>query len=368
MRNRASESSANEIPAFAGMTAKLADDTLRRTRRIVDANQINFAGNDYLNLAQDDRVKRAFIAGVNEYGFGSGSSPLLSGYTRAHQELEEYFASVRGHERALFFNSGYHANLGVITTFANRSTPVIADKHCHASIIDAITLSRAPHYRFHHQDMQHAETLLQQHTSALLISESVFSMTGAVTDTNQLSNLAKKYHALLMIDDAHGYGIINQTPCDNNIIVTPFGKTIAGMGAAVSGSHDMIEYLLQKARTYCYSTALPPAVCRAALQSLQIIQQEHWRIERLRELISFFHMEAAARHLTLISTDLTPIKCILSGSNQQTLDIQARLLKHGIFAAAIRPPTVPKSTSRIRISLSIAHTEADIIKLLDLMI
>lgn len=359
-------SQSNNNGWIASSPAAPRNDELR-TRRIVDANLINFAGNDYLNLAQDDRVKRAFIAGVNEYGFGSGSSPLLSGYTLAHQELEEYFASVRGHERALFFNSGYHANLGVITTFANRSTPVIADKHCHASIIDAITLSRAPHHRFHHQDLQHAETLLQQHPSALLISESVFSMTGAVTNTNQLSELANKYRTSLIIDDAHGFGIIDNLPGDNHMIVTPFGKTIAGMGAAVSGSNDMIEYLLQKARTYCYSTALPPAVCSAALQSLQIIQQERWRIERLRELITFFHREAAARNLLLISNHMTPIKCMLTGSNQQTLAIQARLLTRGIFAAAIRPPTVPKNTARIRISLSIAHTEADIIKLLDLM-
>ncbi len=344
----------------------------RREKTVIINQQqmINFAGNDYLNLAQDSRVRDAFIDGVNEFGFGSGSSPLVSGYTRSHQELEEYFAAVRGHERALFFNSGYHANIGVVTSFADRTTPVIADKHCHASIIDAITLSRAKHYRFHHHDMQHAETLLQQHTSAILITESVFSMSGAITATKQMAELANKYHALLMIDDAHGFGIL-ENPLhinDNHICVTPFGKTIAGMGAAVSGSHDMIEYLLQKARTYCYSTALPPAVCAAALQSLKIIEQEQWRVVRLRELIDFFHREAVARNLSLISTDMTPIKCILTGSNQETLALQTKLQAHGIFVAAIRPPTVPKNAARIRISLNIAHTEADITQLLDLLL
>lgn len=359
------------------------ENNLLRTRRVVTSrhektvtiNQhqmINFAGNDYLNLAQDSRVRDAFIAGVNEFGFGSGSSPLLSGYTRSHQELEEYFAAVRGHERALFFNSGYHANIGVVTSFSDRTTPVIADKHCHASIIDAITLSRAQHYRFHHHDLHHAETLLKQHAqpSSLLISESVFSMTGAVTAVEQMAKLANTYHATLMIDDAHGFGIL-ENPLhlnDSHICVTPFGKTIAGMGAAVSGSHDMIEYLLQKARTYCYSTALPPAVCAAALQSLKIIEQEQWRAVRLRELIHFFHREAAARNLSLISTDMTPIKCFLTGSNQQTLATQAKLHEQGLFVAAIRPPTVPNHSARIRISLTIAHTEADITQLLDLLL
>lgn len=363
---------------------------LIRTRRTITSrhnasitlNQkqmINFAGNDYLGLAQDPRIQQSFINGINEFGFGSTSSPMLSGYSRIHQELEEYFAEFSGRERALFFNSGYHANLGVVTTFANRNTPVIADKHCHASIIDAITLSRAPHARYHHHDHDHTENLLQQHDDhGLLISESVFSMTGTITNAAQLAMLAKKYHKTLVMDDAHGIGVLgecgrgvsehfNLNTNDLPILVTPFGKAIAGMGAMVSGSRDMIEYLLQHARTYYYSTALPPAVCAANLQALQIIHQESWRIERLQELISFFHRQAKERSLSLLSNDMTPIKCIVTSENQKAIALQEKLSEHGLFVAAIRPPTVPANTARIRISLSTAHSERDISLLLDLL-
>jgi 8-amino-7-oxononanoate synthase len=367
-----------------------ASHNLIRTRRVITSRSeasitfnnkqmINFAGNDYLGLAQDSRIQQSFISSINEFGFGSTSSPMLSGYSRAHQALEEYFTEFSGRERALFFNSGYHANLGVVTTFANRNTPVIADKHCHASIIDAVTLSRAPHHRFHHHDHDHAESLLQQHNHhGLLISESVFSMTGTITNTAQLAMLAKKYHKTLVIDDAHVIGVIgergrgeseyfNLNTNDLPLLVTPFGKAIAGMGAMVSGSCDMIEYLLQHARTYCYSTALPPAVCAANLQALQIIHQESWRIARLQELISFFNRQAKARNLSLLSSDMTPIKCIVTRDNQKTIAMQEKLSELGLFVAAIRPPTVPANTARLRISLSTAHTEQDITLLLDLL-
>jgi 8-amino-7-oxononanoate synthase len=280
----------------------------------------------------------------------------------------------------LFFNSGYHANLGVVTAFADRNIPVIADKHAHASIIDAITLARAPHYRYRHDDLDHARELLLQHMkqSALVISESIFSMSGSITKTHQLAALAKQFNATLIMDDAHGFGILGEhgkgtaehfmlTAADIPVLITPLGKALGGMGAIVSGSSDIIEFLIQKARTYCYSTAMPPAICNAALQALQIIQSEPWRMARLRALITFFHQEAAHRNLSLVSADMTPIKCILSGNNQQTLALQESLSAHGIFVAAIRPPTVPPHAARIRISLNVAHTEAEIIRLLDLL-
>src|SRR3990167_6892254 len=369
----------------------LEKSTQMRTRRVVSSrkkqaytidNKIltNFAGNDYLGLAQDDRIKQAMIDGINEFGFGSASSPMITGYSSAHQQLEEHFADFSGRERALFFNSGYHANLGVISTFANRNTPIIADKHVHASLIDAITLSRAPHDRYHHHDHQHAEAILRKQTDhhALLITESVFSMTGAITRVDQLSILAKENNATLIVDDAHGIGILGNhgrgatehfhlNKDDVPLLITPFGKAIAGMGAIVSGNHDDIEYLLQHARTYCYSTAMPPAFCRGTQMALRIIQQEPWRIERLRALIQYFHGQAAERKITLIASDMTPIKCILTGGNELALALQEKLISHGLFVAAIRPPTVPVNAARLRISLSAAHTETNITLLLDIL-
>jgi len=341
---------------------------------------INFAGNDYLCLSQDSRVRDAFIKGAYEYGVGSTSSPLLSGYTRAHQELEERFATFLNRDRAIFFNSGYHANLGVLNVFANRSTPVIADKHCHASIIDAIILSRAPHHRYHHQDLTHAASIMQQYSdqASLIVTESVFSMTGAITQTNELCNSILTHHALLIIDDAHGFGILGQQGkgvCEQfglsqeniPILITPLGKSLGCAGAIISGKSDIIEHILQKARTYCYSTALPPAICCAASQALTILSIESWRVHRIKELSEFFNREAAARYIDLISNDLTAIKCILSGTNTETIALQDFLKTQNIFASAIRPPTVPPNLARIRISLNLSHTENDILKLLNLM-
>jgi 8-amino-7-oxononanoate synthase len=341
---------------------------------------LNFSGNDYLGLAQDQRVQVAFAQGINAFGFGSGSSAHISGYSRLHQQLEEQFANFLGRERALLFNSGYHANLGVLSTFADRRTPVFADKQSHASLIDGIVLSRAPHYRFHHQDLLHAETLLSQHAKpdALLVTESIFSMDGAITPIDKILALAKKYRAIVMIDDAHGFGVLGPhgrggceefdlLSVDVPILITPLGKALAGMGAVVSGNHDLIETLVQKARTYCYSTALPPAMCSAALTALTLIESEPWRVTNLRRVSEFFNREASKRDIKLFTNDPTPIKCIATKSNQHTLNLQNILIEHGRLVAAIRPPTVPNNTSRLRISLNTLHTEANIIGLLDLI-
>ncbi len=362
----------------------LAKNNLIRQRRIInrcnDRLWINFANNDYLGLAQDSRVQAALITGATEFGFGSGSSAMISGFSRYHYELEEQFAAFLGSERALLFNSGYHANLGVITSFAQRNTPVIADKYSHASIIDAITLARAAHFRYRHNDINHADALLAQHAtgSAIMITESVYSMSGIISPVAKLAALAKRHQAMFLVDDAHGFGVLGRygrgaaeyytlSSTDIALQIIPLGKALGGMGAIVAGNRDIIEYLLQKARTYCYSTALPPAICAANLRALQIIQAEPQRVERLHALSAFFIKEAALRNLPLVSADLTPIKCLLSGTNQATLALQEKLMVDGYFVAAIRPPTVPENNSRIRISLSINHTEKDITTLLDLL-
>lgn len=367
---------------IADQLANLDQQHLLRQRRVinhcvdkhyrVDHQQlINFASNDYLGLSQDPRVRAALIKATFEFGVGSGSSAMISGFSRYHHELEEAFADFLGRERALFFNSGYHANLGVITSFADRHTAVIADKYCHASIIDAIILSRASHYRFRHNDINHARTLLskQVHQQKLLITESVYGMSGAITPIDEFAEIAKPHVATFIVDDAHGFGVLGKKWSSTAvpIWVIPLGKALGGMGAIVAGDYDNIEFLVQKARSYCYSTALPPAICSANLQALQIIRTEPERLAQLQHLITYFNQQAAMRNIPLISADMTPIKCVLCDSNQTALALQQKLADYGFFVAAIRPPTVPENHSRLRISLTVQHSQADIADLLNVL-
>ena len=360
---------------------KNAREHLARTRHVIEKTDdrhvvingkkcLNFCSNDYLGIARHPDVINAFIDGAIEHGLGSGSSPLISGYTYAHQQLEDAFAEFLQRDKTLLFNSGYHANLGVLTTFADKNTYIVSDKLCHASLIDGIRLSRANHLRYRHCDMTHAELLLQQIPieNAILVSESVFSMEGDLPDMTVLSRLAKKYRARLIVDDAHGIGVCdhkqfsqNDVPC----LVVPMGKALGSCGAVVAGSNDLIDVLLQFARTYRYSTALPPAVCHATVTSLNVLRNEIWRREKLHDNIKFFLRIAHEHGLRCTSTELTPIKSIIVGENQATLQIQHDLQAHGIFISCIRPPTVPANTARVRISLNWAHTESDIHTLLE---
>jgi 8-amino-7-oxononanoate synthase len=340
---------------------------------------INFCSSDYLGLAVHPKVKTAFIAGVQQYGLGSSSAALIAGFYKPQQLLEEKFADFLQRDQALFFNSGYHANLGILTTLANRDTVVIADKLCHASILDGIQLSRAKHYRFRHNDIAHAATLIHnQPHPALLITESVFSMEGDISPIPQLANLARENNHSLIIDDAHGIGVLGKNgrgACEHHqlsqrdvpCLVTPFGKAVGSMGAMVSGSKQLIAALLQFANTYRCSTALPPAVTFATLESLKILQQENWRRERLNYLIKYFILQAKNRELSLVAEAITPIKSILIGDNQLALKIKETLRQQGFFVSCIRPPTVPQGTARIRISLNCLHEQQEITHLLDLI-
>lgn len=338
---------------------------LLRQRRVFtpDTKTINFAGNDYLGLAQDQRVKKAFGDAANRYGLGSGGSAMLTGYHPAHQQLEQRFAEYLGRERALLFNSGYHANIGVMTALATRHTTVVADKHCHASMLDGIQLSRAQLRRYHHLDLAHADQLLTDH--AILATESVFSMSGEISDLAAAKDLARSHQATLIIDDAHGFGVIDNIYKDIDVLITPLGKALGSMGAIVSGKQDVIEFILQKARSYYYSTALPPAVCAGSFKALQLLATEKWRRVKLLSLCAYFIRECENRNLPLVSKDITPVKAIPVGDNYTVLSLQEKLLASGFLTAAIRPPTVPQHSARIRVSLNISHTEAQIASLLD---
>ena len=326
-----------------------------------DNDFINFSSNDYLGLSQSDIVKEAFIEGVKLYGFGSGSSPLISGYYTATRKLEEAFTKTLNQPQAMFFNSGYHANLGVLQAL---DSPIIMDKLCHASIIDGARLSKNIFYRYRHNDLVHAESLLKKNPNAILISERIFSMEGNIIDDEKLSNLAKKYQTALIIDDAHGFGILKNN-IQSDLIIVPLGKSLGGMGAIVAGSKVLIDYLRQFTRSYIYSTALPPAVIHANLIALEVMQKETWRLNKLQNLIRLFNREANAIGLKLASQDLTPIRSILIGDNNKAKQLEKHLQKQSFFVKAIVSPTV--QISRIRISICANHSEDNIIDLIKAM-
>jgi 8-amino-7-oxononanoate synthase len=345
---------------------------------IADQSLINFSNSDYLGLAEHPLVKQAFIDGVQQFGIGSSASALVSGFYHPQQLLEEKFAEFLNRDKALLYNSGYLANIDVITALTNRNDKIIADKYCHASLLDGIQLSRAKCVRYPHNDINQLTALLSLQQTNLVITESVFSMEGDISPIDLIAKTASAHQTLLMVDDAHGAGILgnngrgvaehfqltqNDLPC----LTIPLSKAFASMGAIVAGPSDLIECLLQFSKTYRSSTALPPAVASATLASLKIIEQENWRRHKLQTLIQFFIAAAKQRGLRLVSQDLTPIKPILIGDNDSAVRMQNVLMKHGFFVSCIRPPSVPLGGARIRISLNCMHSEQNIIDLLDLM-
>jgi 8-amino-7-oxononanoate synthase len=364
------------------------DQNLLRKRKVVsqtDHNHIvidgqaaiSFCSNDYLGLSHSEKVKKAFIEGVEEYGFGGGASALISGYYGIQKELEEKFAQFLGRDRAIYFNSGYCANTGIIPALLGRHDAIAADVLCHASMIDGIRLSRAKYFRYQHNDIESLENLLTQNSDIkAIITESVFSMGGNIAALDKISNLAKQHSAMLILDDAHGVGVLGKTgqgliehyglTSDAvDCLVTPLGKAFGAIGAVVSGSGELIEAILQFSRTYHYTTALPPALAKATLQSLQVLQEENWRREKLKDLIIYFITQAKSRGLSLLYNDITPIKSFLLSDNVSALRIQAELLEKGFYVSCIRPPTVPISGTQIRVSLNCFHETRQIDQLLD---
>lgn len=373
------------------LTALAANDEnhLRRTRHAIEARDdnlvfidgkplVNFCSNDYLGVSLHPDVKSALTHGARVHGLGSAASPLVSGYHASHRKLEEEYAAFLRRDRALLFNSGYHANLGVITTLANRHSRIISDKYCHASLHDAILLSRAAYSRYRHNDLYHARALLHKHSCgrSLLVTESIFSIQGDIAPLQSLRRLASAHNALLVVDDAHGVGILGAggagacehfqlSGSDVACLVTPLGKAMGSYGAIVSGSESLVETLLQFSRTYRYSTALPPALCDAALAALAVVKDESWRRTKLRNLTELFIRESAARELPLVSTEPTPVKSFSVNSNRLAKLFQQQLMEQGLFVSCIRPPTVPANSASLRITLNCMHDESQILNLLD---
>lgn len=349
----------------------------QQPQRLLNGKTIlTFCSNDYLGLANHPAVIQAFQQASNQYGVGSGAAHLVSGHTRLHQALEEALAAFTGRERALLFSTGYMANLGVVTALLDRYDTVFEDKLNHASLIDAGSLCGAKRVRYPHNNVaQLAKRLAHTETGEkLIVSDGVFSMDGDVAPMRNLAQLAHQYNAWLMVDDAHGLGVLGKngagvvevedlTQQDVPVLMGTLGKALGTAGAFVAGSQELIEYLIQTARPYIYTTGQPPAIAAASLASLKLVQTEAWRRDYLQQLIQRFRH--GAQQLGLALTDsTTPIQPIILGSSEAALQASRQLEQKGILVTAIRPPTVPANTARLRVTLSAAHTEQELDQLL----
>ena len=338
---------------------------------------LSFCSNDYLGLANDPRLVQALKEGGEKYGVGSGAAHLITGHSEAHHQLELALAEHTGYERALLFSTGYMANLGVISALLERNDIIFEDKLNHASLIDGARLAQARLKRYLHNDVESLQRQLNNADSkgTMVATDSVFSMDGDLAPLSALSQLCQQHHALLMVDDAHGLGVLGDkgqgcvthcglSPQDVPLYVGTLGKALGTFGAFVASSHDIIETLIQSARTYIYTTALPPAIAHTTLTSLYIAQQETWRREHLQHLIQTFRQQAQQLGFTLTDSS-TPIQPIIIGDTAQTVATSEALKAQSILIPAIRPPTVAKGKARLRVSFSANHSEEDLQRLLN---
>jgi len=340
-------------------------------------NYLAFCSNDYLGLASHPRLKIALQQAAKKYAVGSGASHLVTGHSQAHHELEIALAAYTGRERALLFSTGYMANLGIITSLMGRHDAVFLDKINHASLVDAALLSRAKIERYPHNNMQALARLLEksQAQHKLIITDGVFSMDGDIAKLPEIVALAKTYQAWVMVDDAHGLGVLGNTgrgilekyglgENDVPILMGTLGKAFGVFGAFVAGSELLIETLIQTARSYIYTTALPPALAEAARASLIVAKEETWRRQHLRELIKHFRQSAADFPLM---PSFTPIQPIILGSSDKAIAVSSALYERKIIVTAIRPPTVPQDTARLRITLSALHEKSQVDELIEVL-
>lgn len=362
--------------------------SLYRTRRIAGSpcgpqmtfdgrELLCFSNNDYLGLAHHPEVVRALQRGADAWGVGSGAAHLISGHSRAHHALEEELAEFTGRARALLFSTGYMANLGVISALAGRGDAVFEDRLNHASLLDAALLSGARLQRYPHLDPAALEQRLAGSKAGrrLIATDGVFSMDGDLAPLAQLAAIADRHDAWLMVDDAHGLGVLGAhgggaleqlglSQREVPILMGTLGKALGTFGAFVAGDEALIETLIQQARSYIYTTALPPALAEATRASLRLARTESWRRERLVALIARFRAGAEQLGLPLLPS-ATPIQPLLAGESARALAQSEALLARGLLVTAIRPPTVPEGGARLRITLSAAHSEEQIDRLLE---
>jgi len=372
---------------LAGRLAERRAADLYRQRPLLDSPQgplvtvdgrelLAFCSNDYLGLANHPQVIEAWRAGAARWGVGGGASHLVIGHSTPHHELEEALADFTGRPRALLFSTGYMANLGAVTALVGRGDTVLEDRLNHASLLDAGLLSGARFSRYLHNDSASLATRLDKaEGNTLVVCDGVFSMDGDLADLPALCAEARRKDAWLMVDDAHGFGTLGATGGgvvehfglgldDVPVLVGTLGKAFGTAGAFVAGSDELIDTLVQFARPYIYTTSQPPALACATLKSLELLRSEHWRREHLAVLIRRFREGAASIGLQLMDSD-TPIQPILIGDSGRAMALSQALRERGILVTAIRPPTVPAGSARLRVTLSAAHDLAQVDRLLE---
>ncbi|MCL6271203.1 8-amino-7-oxononanoate synthase [Sansalvadorimonas sp. 2012CJ34-2] len=367
--------------------AKRRDDNLYRERKLLGSAQgpevivdgrktLAFCSNDYLGLANHPEVIASFRKATDQYGVGGGASHLVIGHSEAHHKLEEELAEFTGRPRVILFSTGYMANIGVISALLGKRDAVFQDRLNHASLIDAGQLSGARFQRYLHNDPASLELKLQRSETErkLVVTDGVFSMDGDIAPVRELSTVARKHDAWLMVDDAHGFGSVgiggrgvadlhDMSTEDLPVLVGTLGKAFGTAGAFVAGSEALIETLVQFARTYIYTTSMPPAVAEATRTSLRLLRDEEWRREHLKDLIDQFRSGCEQLGLELMESN-TPIQPILVGTAENALAMSAALAEEGILVTAIRPPTVPNGMSRLRVTFSASHTTEHVNRLL----
>ena len=357
----------------AALKSALADldaRNLRRTRRVAPRDALNFCSNDYLGLSGHPEVVRAFADAALKHGVGSGASHLVTGHTREHEALEEALAAFTGREKALVYSTGYMANMGVISALADQKAAVVADKLNHASLIDGCRLSGATVSRYRHADADHATELLAaiapEVKSRLLVTDGIFSMDGDLAPLPDLARASKVANAWLVVDDAHALGVVGDTgrgslehfgltSDDVPVLIGTFGKAFGTFGAFVAGDADLIDFLVQKSRTYIYTTALPAAVAAATFAALDVAHRDTWRRERVLS-----HARRVHGVLGLPGTSVSPIVPVILGDEARALQASRELEERGFLVTAIRPPTVPAGTARLRVTLSATHEDAQV--------
>ncbi|NOQ81164.1 MAG: 8-amino-7-oxononanoate synthase [Methylophaga sp.] len=346
---------------------------------VVDGQKrLSFCSNDYLGLANHPALKKAFMDAVEQEGVGAGAAHLLTGHSRYHQDLELALAEFTGQQRTLLFSSGYQANMGIIDGLMTRGDAVIQDKLNHASLLDGSRLSEADLLRYPHANMALLQKRLQKASTAnhkLIVSDGVFSMDGDIAPLPEIMAQAKQYKAAVLLDEAHGLGVLgehgrgsveywNIAQDELPIVMGTFGKAFGTSGAFVAADDEVIETLIQQARSYIYTTAQPAAIAAATLASLKLVEEENWRREKLQSLISQFRTGAKELGLNVMDS-LTPIQPVLIGDDQKAIKIGKALEEKGILVGVIRPPTVPEGSARLRITFSANHSEQDVSQLLD---
>lgn len=375
------------IPPLAAALAERDAAGLYRRRRVVDGpgprmrvdgrELVAFCSNDYLGLAAHPEVAAACADAVQQHGVGAGAAHLVCGHHVLHEELEHALAAFTGRARALVFSTGYMANLGIGTALTGRGALVVEDRLNHASLLDGSRAGGARVVRYAHGDAQAAAAKLADAGARdrFVFTDGVFSMDGDVAPLAELADACRTHSATLVVDDAHGLGVLGATGrgalehcalscADAPVLMGTLGKAFGVFGAFVAGSDEVIETLIQHARTYIYTTALPPALAAAALAALRVSDDESWRRRRVLELVARFRAGATARGISLLDSP-TPIQPVPVGSAPAALARARHLESRGFLVTPIRPPTVPEGTARLRVTLSAAHEDAEVDALLD---